>query len=848
MPITKLANLSLSTDDVGADQSLSDKGKDSVGAKSVKDKSTSADKKKVKEKVKEKETKTNGPEITATSQTSRFHVDTLSTLSTEIDLKQVNISVGLTDLLVDAHLRLKAGVHYALVGRNGEGKSTLLKAISDRLIPGLPENLGILLVSQTDDTASSTTSSNPTSTGLFVDEDEDAEGLSFLEEFDDDSGKGVGAKKGEITVTERVIKSDHKREKALAEQRLLLSALSATTASPTSSTPTSTSASPQGKIMHQTLLKINLSRALSALTTARKVAQRRSGARGAEARKEVLRCEGVVDEEEEEEVDEVKLSIEANELLADVQGTLDSISASTTPSLARTILLGLGFTSSQLDAPFTTLSGGWRSRCVLAGALVRGVDLLMLDEPTNYLDIMSVIWLQNYLSSVTSTLLVIAHDRAFIDSIADETIILRHKSLSYYPMNLSLTELSLRKERRGKMKQKDAMDKKRSAIERSIESGRRGARKTGDEGRMRMVKSRQKKLDERWGVETSAKGTRFKLNRDRAGWQDTRNVQLEIEELDKPIKWTFPDPEPMRFPGALISASNISFSYPLPTKSGSSAKAKAMIARGPLVLDDVSLTIHPGARVGLVGQNGEGKSTLVKLLIGSPGFPLPQKGSVERHSRLRFGYFDQHSVEILSGEEVKGRNAVEYFVEKMGAGAGGIGGGEVDEQSARAFLGSLGLKGKTAVNPIGTLSGGQKVRLALALVVYPAPDLLVLDEATTHLDKDTIVAFIRALRRYSGAVLLVSHDRHFVKCVIEGAPILPPSSDLDDDGGGDYGDDDDGEGEGSDSDSDGEEVGKVGSVYAVGPKGRVKLLPGGVDDYVKVVEKRMRKLGLVPKG
>lgn len=173
-----------------------------------------------------------------------------------------------------------------------------------------------------------------------------------------------------------------------------------------------------------------------------------------------------------------------------------------------------------------------------------------------------------------------------------------------------------------------------------------------------------------------------------SGYHLTARRELEIDESDRAVRLSFPNPEPMRFPGALISANSISFAYP-----GSAKK----------ILEDVTLTIHPGARVGLVGKNGEGKSTLVKLLIGTL---RPQKGSVERHSRLRLGYFDQHSVEILSGADVASTSAYEYFVEQLQK-KHTI---SIDEQTGRSFLGSFGLCGRTATNPISTLSGGQKVR------------------------------------------------------------------------------------------------------------------------------------------
>ncbi|GAB1526943.1 hypothetical protein RhiTH_010117 [Rhizoctonia solani] len=732
-----------------------------------------------------KSAKSDSGQIVATSQTSRFHVDTLTTLSREIDLHQVNISIGIRDILIDAHLRLKTGVKYGLVGRNGQGKSTILKAIADKIIPGIPENLRILLVGQVEGALS-----------LFSDED-----------------------KEQPTVVQVVVRSDSRRETALWEHKTLSTGLE----------------SDSEVQLLEAVVTLRHARALKELELAQKIAAKRSGARGADARKQLLVCEKQV-ADLEAELNSVKQKVieitselaaathaTANELISEIQGTLEAINAEATESNVRVILLGLGFSSEQLDDPYTSLSGGWRSRCTLGSALLQKPDLLILDEPTNYLDIPSVVWLQKYLTELEdTTILVVAHDRDFLDEATEETIILREQKLAYHEGAISACERAGAKKRKSKVRMKDALDKKREAIEKTIAEGARAARKTGDENKARMVKSRQKKLDNRWGAEVNDKGHKFKLNRDLGGFHLTSRAEIEIESIDPPVNLPFPDPEDLRFPGTLCSAANVTYQY-----------SKA----GPIILDDVTITVHPGDRVGLVGKNGEGKSTLVKMLIGQL---KPTKGVVERHPRLRIGYgfsivsaydyfelndfryYSQHSVEELTDPKVGAVSSVVHFIEESKNRHGIV----IDDGTARGFLGSFGLQGRIATNPISTLSGGQKVRLALALIVYPAPDLLVLDEVSTHLDMDTNVGLMRALRRFKGAVLLVSHDRHLIRCVIEGDPLIPEGDELSD-------------GE-EDETSDTDDPVKTGVVYRVGPKGKLRKLENGVNQYVADIQKRLK--------
>ncbi|KAF8751726.1 ABC transporter [Rhizoctonia solani] len=661
-----------------------------------------------------KSSKSDSGQIVATSQTSRFHVDTLTTLSREIDLHQVNISIG---------------VKYGLVGRNGQGKSTILKAIADKIIPGIPENLRILLVGQVEGALS-----------LFSDED-----------------------KEQPTVVQVVVRSDSRRETALWEHKILSTGLE----------------SDSEVQLLEAVVTLRHARALKELELAQKIAAKRSGARGADARKQLLVCEKQV-ADLEAELNSVKQKVTeitseltaathatANELISEIQGTLEAINAEATESNVRVILLGLGFSSEQLDDPYTSLSGGWRSRCTLGSALLQKPDLLILDEPTNYLDIPSVVWLQNYLTELEdTTILVVAHDRDFLDEATEETIILREQKLAYHEGAISACERAGAKKRKSKVRMKDALDKKREAIEKTIAEGARAARKTGDENKARMVKSRQKKLDNRWGLKSTTRDTRFHL---------TSRAEIEIESIDPPVNLPFPDPEDLRFPGTLCSAANC-----------------------------------------IRGSGGPGWEEWGGKIYSGQDVNRTTK-AYERSCRK--ASTTSHRVWIL---DIGAVSSVVHFIEESKNRHGIV----IDDGNARGFLGSFGLQGRIATNPISTLSGGQKVRLALALIVYPAPDLLVLDEVSTHLDMDTNVGLMRALRRFKGAVLLVSHDRHLIRCVIEGDPLIPEGDELSD--------------VEEDETSDTDDPVKTGVVYRVGPKGKLRKLENGVNQYVADIQKRLK--------
>jgi ATPase subunit of ABC transporter with duplicated ATPase domains len=355
-----------------------------------------------------------------------------------------------------------------------------------------------------------------------------------------------------------------------------------------------------------------------------------------------------------------------------------------------------------------------------------------------------------------TTVLITTHDRDFGDAVAEELILLRNQVLETFRGNLSLYEREKWKKIQYLTKMKDAKDKQKKHIEKTIASNIKAAKDKGDDKKLKQAASRQKKLDERWGVEVGLKGGRFKLNRDLAGYHTTNRAEIEIPDFEPPVKLTFPrQPPDLRFPGALVSMEKVTFAYPGRNKVP--------------ILTDISLTIHQGTRTGLAGLNGSGKTTLVSLIMGSSdaGGLVPTSGSITRHARARFGRFSQQSVEELTAIATSDPKltALRHVMEVAGV--------EMGEKEARQILGSLGLHGQTVSDvPLAFLSGGQKVRVALAKLLWPPPQLLILDEVTTHLDADTILSLVLALKEYDGALLVITHDRFFMRYV----PFPTPSA------------------------------------------------------------------------
>ncbi|OLY79216.1 ABC transporter F family member 4 [Smittium mucronatum] len=363
-------------------------------------------------------------------------------------------------------------------------------------------------------------------------------------------------------------------------------------------------------------------------------------------------------------------------------------------------------------------------------------DILLLDEPTNHLDLHAIVWFTKYLKSLEGvTLVVVSHDREFLNQISKETILIKDKKLHYYSGNydayLKISE-DLRKKKEFIY---EGIERKKKHLNESIQKGIKHAKATGDDKKLGMVASRKKKL-ERLGAEKTEDGKRWKVS--------------YFERPEKEVTIDIPQPEPLRQAGHLVRLLDVCFGYQPET----------------LVIKNLSMDLEIGQRVGILGPNGCGKSTLINLIKRNL---LPTRGRIETHSRAIVGHFDQHFVDIYSQLEISGVSKIlaEYGPAKTAVSLNEQRPVIDGEQEARAYLGSFGLSGNYATQPIKTLSGGQKARFALAMMLIERPHLLLLDEITNHLDMPTISGLIKTLKTFEGCVVLVSHDQYFLQQVAD---------------------------------------------------------------------------------
>ncbi|KAH8197669.1 hypothetical protein TruAng_008173 [Truncatella angustata] len=563
------------------------------------------------------------------------------------------------------------------------------------------------------------------------------------------------------------------------------------------------------------LRKVRYERLQKELFLKDKDARLRSGARGMAARKallatekEVEACKTIYSEDDHGITSDVlaKETSEAADMLAELELQIEPSKLADVESRAKKILSGLGFLDAQIHKQVSSLSGGWKMRTALAASLLQDTDILILDEPTNFLDLFGIIWLQQYLTSLAEssdppTLILVSHDRDFI-SLCTDLLIIKDQDLAYFHGDLPMYESSKAEKKLYLTKMKNAKEKQKEHIQQTIQKNMKEGKAKDDQNKIRQAKSRQKKLDDRFGLEVSAKGGRFKLNRDLPGYHLTSRGDIEIPHDERPISFIFPPPPDLRFPGPLLSLEKVSFRYP---------SANGNKTPDPFVLKNITLSISMGDRVGILGLNGGGKSTLIKLLVGETKSTV---GTFSTHPRLKLGYYSQHAVEILQ-QTVAGESdltALALITREVS--------GELEEGEIRGLLGSLGLRGRVASEtPVRRLSGGQLVRLELARLLWRRPHCLVLDEATTHLDYETVVALREALRDWEGAVVVVSHDRWFIRGVVE----------------------DSAEDEGSEVSDDGEEILRRRVVYRL-KAGQLCNLEGGVQEFEDIMDRRVRKL------
>ena len=403
---------------------------------------------------------------------------------------------------------------------------------------------------------------------------------------------------------------------------------------------------------------------------------------------------------------------------------------------AQALILGLGFKTTELNNPVNSFSGGWRMRLQLARALMCPSDLLLLDEPTNHLDLDALVWLESWLKRYEGTMIVISHDREFLDEVTNVTLHIENGRLTRYGGNYSTFEdtraLQLELQQNAYEKQQDKIAHLTKFI------------------------------------------TRFKAKATKAKQAQSRVKALERMEKLAPVlaaaDFTFEFKEPANLPNPMLAMQDAVFGYP-PPEDAPAGTPPAVIVR------NVSKAVTAGQRIGILGANGQGKSTLVKTIARTLA---PLGGTLTEGKGLNVGYFAQQELDVLSPES----NPLEHMVRMARA---GLPEGESGrEQDLRNFLGSFNFTGDMVKQPVGTMSGGEKARLVLCMIVWQRPNLLLLDEPTNHLDLATREALAVALNEFEGTVMLVSHDRSLLRSVcdefwlVSRGGVAPFDGDLDD--------------------------------------------------------------------
>ena len=382
--------------------------------------------------------------------------------------------------------------------------------------------------------------------------------------------------------------------------------------------------------------------------------------------------------------------------LGEIHERLIAIDAYSAPARAAKILIGLGFDEAAQQRSLDSFSGGWRMRVALAALLFSEPDLLLLDEPSNHLDLEAVLWLEDFLQSYPATMVIVSHERDFLNNVVDHILHLDRGKLTLYPGGY------------------DAFERQRA--ERQAQQAA---------ARAKQQVEREKLQD--YIARNSARASTAKQAQSRA--KALGRMQPIAELLDDPtLTFDFPSPDELRPPLVTLDMASVGYG-------------------GAPILERLNLRLDPEDRIALLGRNGNGKTTLARLLAAQL---TPCDGQITASGKMRVGYFTQYQVEELDPRDTPLEHMARLMKGKT-------------PSAVRAQLGRFGFQGDKATTLVGKLSGGERARLALALITRDAPHMLILDEPTNHLDVDAREALIQALNQYSGAVVIVSHDRHMLE-------------------------------------------------------------------------------------
>eukprot|EP00548_Thalassiothrix_antarctica_P001017 CAMPEP_0194132210 /NCGR_PEP_ID=MMETSP0152-20130528/2733_1 /TAXON_ID=1049557 /ORGANISM="Thalassiothrix antarctica, Strain L6-D1" /LENGTH=774 /DNA_ID=CAMNT_0038827181 /DNA_START=44 /DNA_END=2368 /DNA_ORIENTATION=- len=536
----------------------------------------------------------------------------------DVQIKNVSLSLDSGCLLLDSgELKFTHKRRYGLVGKNGVGKTTLLKAIASRQVDGV----GIEVLRH----------------------------LRILHVRQEIESKG-----GVVSVIKTVLDSDVERLSLLKEEASILKRLEQDSE--------------------------NISKEIVGPI---------------EDRHKNLKDSGI-DPKNIEFQDDLKR-------LDQVHARLQVLGADSAEARASMILSGLQFTPEMQTGPTSALSGGWRMRVALAAALFIEPDILMLDEPTNHLDLEAVLWLESYLVEYNHTVIVVSHDRGFLNEVCTDIIEFVHQRLTYYRGNYDTYVKTASEKIKNAMRVYQAYQDKRAHMMEFITKFRANAK------RATMVQSRIKAVEK---MDIGAP------------------EPVEVETV-----WTFkiPNPEPIGRP--IIAIDDVSFDYD-----------KKKIDESEFLLQKINFGVDLTSRIGILGANGAGKSTLLNLIMGQLN---PIYGNCTVNARLRIGHFTQHSADKFDLRLSAVENMLNLFE-------------YAEDQEMRCFVGKFQIQGVDAIKPMFLLSGGQKSRVAFASLAYQKPHVIVMDEPTNHLDMESIDALVQAIQDFKGGLIVVSHDQYFI--------------------------------------------------------------------------------------